>query len=218
MSVDDTVGFRDRVIDFITAPPPDADPWVVKPAIAPIDVVEYDPRWPEQAQDVTARLRSALGLRALRIEHVGSTSVPGLPAKPIIDLDVTVADPADEQRWLPSLESAGFVLTVREPWFHEHRMLRGGRRADDRVAPTDGGPAANIHVFGPDSPEVVRHLVFRNWLRHSEADRRLYATTKCSAAAASTGSGAHVADYNERKQAVIRDIYARAFRATGFAD
>ena len=210
-------GFRDRIIDFAPAPPPHTDPWVVKPAIASIDVVEYDSRWPGQAQEATARLQTALGLRALRIEHVGSTSVPGLPAKPIIDLDVTVADPAEEQRWLPLLEAAGFVLTVREPWWHEPRMLRGGRRPDDSVAPTDGGPAANIHVFGPDSPGLMRHLVFRNWLRQSEADRRLYSAAKLDAAAAATGAGEHVADYNARKQAVIRDISARAFRATGFS-
>jgi GrpB-like predicted nucleotidyltransferase (UPF0157 family) len=70
--------------------------------------------------------------RALRIEHVGSTSVPGLPAKPVIDLDLTVAAPAHEAGWLPQLQAAGFVLTVREPWWHEHRLVRGA------------APAANV--------------------------------------------------------------------------
>lgn len=210
--------FRSQVTNFANPRPADADPWVVKPVIAPVDLMEHDANWPEQAHRLAAQLRSLLGLRALRVEHVGSTAVPGLPAKPVIDLDVTVADPADEPRWLPPLEAAGFVLTVREPWWHEHRMLRGGRRADDRIAPTDGGPAANIHVFGPDSPELVQHTVFRDWLRHNDADRRLYAAAKRDAAVAASELSEQVMEYNSRKQAVMRDIYVRAFRAAGFLD
>ena len=209
---------RLQILQFVNNPPPGADPWVVAPTSAPIEVVEYDPGWPEQARGVIDRLAGILGPRALRIDHVGSTAVEGLPAKPIIDIDVTVADPANEPAWLPQLEHAGFVLTVREPWWHEHRMLRGGHRADDRVAPADGGPAANVHVFGPDSPELVKHIVFRNWLRADAADRQLYAAAKRGAAAASTANSEHVMDYNARKQAVVREIFQRAFRAAGFLD
>jgi GrpB-like predicted nucleotidyltransferase (UPF0157 family) len=194
----------------------EGNPWVIDPLPAPIHIVEYDPEWPAQAQEIGERISRVLGLRALRIEHIGSTSVPGLPAKPIIDLDLTVASPADEAGWLGRMQDAGFVLTVREPWWYEHRMLRGGLHSDDRVAPTDGGPAANIHVFGPDCPESMRHIVFRNWLRCSAEDRELYAATKRAAAAASCDNNELVADYNARKQAVIREIYERAFRATGF--
>ena len=207
---------REQLLNFANSRPAGADPWVVRPANAPIGMVEYNSRWPAHAQEIAARLFAALGPRALRIEHVGSTAVPGLPAKPIIDLDLTVADSADEPVWLPQLEAAGFVLTVREPWWHEHRMLRGGRRPDDGIAPTDGGPAANIHVFGPDSPELVRHIVFRNWLRYDAEDRDRYAVAKREAAAISTGQNEQVMDYNARKQDVIRDIYARALRAAGF--
>jgi GrpB-like predicted nucleotidyltransferase (UPF0157 family) len=209
---------REQIVRFSDGePPPGADPWVSKPLNAPVEVVEYDPRWPTQAREIIHRLYDILGVRALRIDHVGSTAVEGLPAKPVIDLDVTVADPANEVVWLPQLEAAGFVLTVREPWWYEHRMLRGGRRADDRVIPSDGGPATNVHVFGPDSPELIRHLVFRNWLRVNESDRALYAAAKREASSCSA-TGLHVMEYNARKQTVVREIFGRAFEATGFLD
>src|SRR5215211_575296 len=75
-----------------------------------IVVVDYDPRWPEKFQQHAAILSGALGNKALAIEHVGSTSVPGLAAKPIIDIDVLVADPSDEAIYLPALVQAGYVL------------------------------------------------------------------------------------------------------------
>lgn len=207
---------RGDIVRFDDAPAPaNASPWVVEPVKAVIEVVEYDPRWPSQAQAISERLGAALRQRALRVEHVGSTSVPGLAAKPVIDLDLTVADPADERGWLPQLQAAGFVLTIREPWWHEHRMLRCGQRLDDGLARADTGPVANVHVFAPDSPELVKHIVFRNWLRTDAADRELYARAKRSAAG---GGSQRVMDYNARKQAVIREIYQRAFRAAGFLD
>ena len=139
----------------------------------------------------------------LALEHVGSTSVPGLAAKPVIDVDLTVADPADEPAWLPALEAAGFTLVVREPWWHEHRALTG----ED--------PRCNVHVFGPDSPETIRHRLFRNWLIEHPEDLRLYRDAKLSAASAANAAGEHVMDYNARKEPVIRAIYDRAFRAAG---
>jgi len=204
-----------RQITEFTDEPAAGNPWVVEPLPTKIDLVEYDPEWPAQAREVGERLSRLLGLRAIRIDHVGSTAVEGLPAKPVIDIDLTVADPADEAGYVSTLQNAGFVLTVREPWWHEHRLFRGGRRPDDRVAPTDGGPATNIHVFGPDSPEPIKHLVFRNWLRSSESDRQLYADAKRAAAAAQQEHDA-VMDYNVRKQTVILQIYERAFRASRF--
>jgi GrpB-like predicted nucleotidyltransferase (UPF0157 family) len=209
---------RDEILSFDETPAPTgSSPWVVEPTRAPLELVEYDAAWSSHAAVVVARVRAALGTRALRVEHVGSTAVPGLAAKPVIDLDLTVADPDAEAGWLPHLEAAGFVLTVREPWWHGHRMLRGGGRSDDAVSPRDGGPAANLHVFGPDSPELVKHVVFRDWLRASAEDRDLYATTKRAAVAAS-GEDSTVMEYNARKQAVIREIYDRAFSAAGFFD
>jgi GrpB-like predicted nucleotidyltransferase (UPF0157 family) len=212
------VSTRDEILSFDEAPTPaGASPWVVEPTRAPIELVEYDEAWPARAVEVTARVVAALGTRALRVEHIGSTSVAGLAAKPVIDLDLTVADPEAEAGWLAHLEAAGFVLTVREPWWHGHRMLRGGVRSDDGATPSDGGPAVNLHVFGPDSPELVKHIVFRDWLRASVEDRDLYARTKRAAVAASGGDST-VMEYNARKQTVIREIYARAFAAAGFLD
>lgn len=193
---------REQILSFDDSAPDGADPWVVKPERqTSINVVDPDPSWPAIANDVMERVSRALGMRAVRIEHVGSTSVPGLPAKPVIDLDLTVADPDDEAGWLPPLEAAGFVLTVREPWWHGHRLVKS----------TD--PAANVHVFGPDSPELVKHVVFRNWLRTDAEDRELYAAAKLEAASTPNSL---VMEYNARKEAVIREIYDHAFRAAGF--
>lgn len=211
-------GFREQVVEFDDSSPEGADPWVVRPPSRPVEIVEYDPQWPTQAREVAERVQEALGLRALRIEHIGSTAVPGLPAKPIIDLDVTVADPGDESVWLPLLEAAGFVLTVREPWWYEHRVLRWGGRSGDTPDRSAQCPASNVHIFGPDSPELVRHVVFRNWLRSNAGDRELYSAAKREAAGGRPGAGEDVMTYNARKQTVIRQIYARAFRASGFLD
>src|SRR3954452_19906435 len=84
----------------------------------------YDPAWPAKFERHAAIISEALGGTALRIEHVGSTSVPGLAAKPIIDILVEVPDSADEAAYLPQIQAAGYVLRVREPEWNEHRMLR----------------------------------------------------------------------------------------------
>jgi GrpB-like predicted nucleotidyltransferase (UPF0157 family) len=135
----------------------------------------------------------------LDLEHVGSTSVPGLAAKDVIDIDLTVADPAAEESYLPPLERLGYVLTIREPGWHEHRALRLTV------------PRANLHVFGPDCPEVIRHRMFRDWLMTHPDDLARYAEAKRAA----IPGGGTVMDYNRRKEAVIREIYDRLFRAAG---
>jgi GrpB-like predicted nucleotidyltransferase (UPF0157 family) len=89
-----------------------------------IKIVDYDPDWPKQFEMHARIIAGALGGLALRIEHVGSTSVPALAAKPIIDILFIVQDSADESAYLPQLEAAGYVLRVREPDWNEHRMLR----------------------------------------------------------------------------------------------
>jgi GrpB-like predicted nucleotidyltransferase (UPF0157 family) len=88
----------------------------------------------------------------LVVEHVGSTAVVGLPAKPVIDIDLTVADSVDEAAYVPALEGVGFRLVIREPWWHEHRCL------------VHDDPRCNLHVFSPGAPEPVRHRIFRDWL------------------------------------------------------
>lgn len=196
-SIEDIVHFSDDPT------PPGESPWVVPPIAERIDVVAYDPAWEDSYGTIEGQLRELLGGTALDLFHVGSTSVPGLDAKPIIDVDVIVADPSDETVWLPALELAGYVLTVREPWWHEHRMLRYQN------------PRANIHIFGPDAPEPWKHRVFRDHLRRNERDRDRYGEVKREAARLSNAQRETVMEYNRRKQEVIREIYATAFAAAG---
>lgn len=185
-------------------PPPGVSPWVAGAAPeTDVEVVEYDAAWPAAYASVAARITTALGWRALHVEHVGSTAVPGLPAKPVLDVDLVVADPADEGSYVPALTAAGFVLRVREPWWWEHRMLR------------HDSPRTNLHVFGPDAPEPVRHRLFRDWLRAHPDEIATYRDAKLEAASAANAVGEHVMEYNARKQATIRAVYDRAFRATG---
>lgn len=186
----------------------DADPdeavWVSeRPAPSQIAVVDPDPSWPAQFDQLAARIRLALGDRVLALEHIGSTSVRELPAKPIIDIDLTVADSSDEPAYVPALAGAGFTLQVREPRWHQHRCL---------VATS---PAANLHVWSPDSPEAIRHCMFRDWLRDHPADRVRYAEAKRASAAASNAVGEAVMAYNARKQPVVREILDRIFQAHG---
>ncbi|MEV5652416.1 GrpB family protein [Nocardia sp. NPDC052254] len=181
-------------------PDPDLDPWVGgRPEEPPVDIVAYDPRWPQRFEAQAARIRSVLGGTVLEIDHVGSTSVEGLAAKDVLDIDLTLADPRAEETYVPLLEPLGYAHIIREPSWHEHRMLQ---LAEPRV---------NLHVFGPDCPEVIRHRMFRDWLRTHPDDRALYEAAKRSAV---PGGGATV-DYNLRKQPVIRVIYDRLFRAAG---
>jgi GrpB-like predicted nucleotidyltransferase (UPF0157 family) len=200
---------RAEIITFDDSPPPaGANPWVV-PGAGPgtgIEVTAPDPAWPRQYDRLAGRIREALGWRVLQLEHVGSTAVPGLAAKPIIDIDLTVADPGREGDYVPALEEAGFQLVVREPWWHGHRLLRAAQ------------PPGNLHVFGPDSPELIKHRIFRDWLRGNPGDRDRYAAAKRQAAAEANAAGEHVMAYNARKQQIIREIYHRAFTAAGLLD
>ncbi|GAB2526120.1 GrpB family protein [Paramicrobacterium agarici] len=197
---------RDITTFFDDDPPPGESPWVVPPTAQPIDIVEYDEEWPALFAERESQIRRHLAARVLDIAHVGSTSVPGLPAKPVLDIDLIVADPSDEPAWLPALTDAGFVLTVREPWWFEHRCLK----ASDQ--------SVNLHVFGPEAAEPWKHRIFRDHLRRDEHDRMLYADAKRAAASRATERRETVMEYNRRKQVVIREIYARAFRAAGLTD
>lgn len=179
---------------------PSEQPWVRQPpASEVVEIVPYNPEWPNRYHALATDVRVALGHAVLDIEHVGSTSVEGLAAKDVIDIDLIVADPRDEDKYLPPLENLGYVLTVRQPSWHEHRCLRL----------TD--PRANLHVFGPDCPEAIRHRMFRDWLRANPADRARYEDAKRAA----VPGGGNVMDYNARKQGVIHEIYDRLFRAAG---
>lgn len=188
-------------ITTFPASDPDENPWVAGPPPPEcLSVVPYDPSWPERFQDLARKVKAALGDGALAIDHVGSTAVPGLPAKDVVDIDLVVADPADESSYVPALDRLGYRLTVREPSFYEHRCLR---LADPRV---------NLHVFGPDCPEHIRHQLFRDWLRDHPDDRIRYEQAKRTAL---TDDGT-VVEYNARKEAVVLEIYDRLFRARGW--
>lgn len=165
----------------------------------PVVLVEPDPAWPARYEREAERIRGALRDAVVELHHVGSTSVPDLPAKPIIDIVLVVADSADETAYVPALTSAGYTLRIREPDWYEHRVLR--RRHDGDV---------NLHVFGQDCPEVERMLCFRDHLRRDEADRRLYADTKRELAARDWPTVQHYAD---AKDDVVAAIMHRA-RAT----
>ena len=161
----------------------------------PVVLVEHRSEWADQFATEAARIRGALGDRVVVLEHVGSTSVPSLLAKPLLDVLLVVADPDAEAAYVPDLEAAGLVLRIREPLWHRHRLLKG----------TD--PALNLHVFAPDCAEPLRMLRFRDHLRSDAADRELYARTKRELAARTWKYTQHYAD---AKSTVVEQILARA--------
>jgi GrpB-like predicted nucleotidyltransferase (UPF0157 family) len=168
-----------------------ADP-INRPRIV---LVEYDPDWPRQFQREATRIRALLGDRALRLEHTGSTSVPGLAAKPIIDMALEVLDSSDELAYAPALKAGGYSLRIREPQWHQHRLFKG--------PDTD----VNLHVFSAECPEVDRMVIFRDWLRGNEGDRRLYERTKRELA---TRDWQYTQNYADAKSAVVEEIMVRA--------
>jgi len=165
------------------------------PLAMPIQIVDYDPEWPRLYEREAARVNSTLGDRVLLLEHVGSTSVPGLAAKPKIDMLLVVANSADELSYVPTMETAGYVLTIREPDWYEHRMFKG--------PDTD----INLHVFSSGCTEIDRMLLFRDWLRSNEADRLLYERTKRELA---RNNWKYMQNYADAKTAVVQEILTRA--------
>ena len=163
-----------------------------------IHVVPYDADWAGRFAEWAELIRGALGDRVLALSHVGSTSVPGLQAKPVIDADLTVADSADEASYVPDLVRAGLYLRIREPDLEEHRMLT----VEDR--------SINLHVFSSGALEPRRHLAFRDWLRGHAEDRAAYGALKSALAARGFTDPL---DYNNHKAALIYDIYERIYAA-----
>jgi GrpB-like predicted nucleotidyltransferase (UPF0157 family) len=161
----------------------------------PITLVEHDQAWKGLYQREAARIRGALGDRALLIEHVGSTAVPGLAAKPKIDIVLAVTDSSSESDYVPALEAVGYVLRIREPGWCEHRLF--------------GGPdtVINLHVFSHGCEEINRLLRFRDHLRSSETDRLLYESTKRALA---QEKWKYTQDYADAKAAVVEEILARS--------
>ncbi len=168
------------------------------PHNAPIILAEYDPRGPALFEREAVRIRAALGDSAILIEHAGSTSVPGLAAKPIIDIVLAVPDSADEPSYVPLLQAAGYILRAREPDWYEHRMFKG--------PDTD----VNLHVFTTSCTEIDRMLLFRDWLRANEADRDAYLQVKQDLA---RRTWRHVQHYADTKTTIVDEIMDRASRA-----
>lgn len=169
-----------------------------KPLSGPIRIVDYDPDWARRFESEANRINSALGAGALRIEHVGSTSVPGLAAKPVIDIVLVVADSSREIAYVPALEKAGYLLHIREPGWYEHRMLQGPEND------------VNLHVFSQGCIEIGRMLAFRDWLRSNAGDRDLYARYKISLA---QRDWEYIQNYADAKTAVIEEIFSRMQKA-----
>ena len=167
----------------------------VAPLNATIPLEPYNLEWPAMYARLGKQIRDVLGAKVLLLEHVGSTSIRGLSAKPIIDMVLAVEDSADEISYVPPLVAAGYVLRIREPEWFEHRLLK---------SPVIDG---NLHVFSQGCEEIDRMLAFRDRLRSSDTDRKLYERTKHELAAR---SWKYVQNYADAKSHVVRDILTRA--------
>jgi GrpB-like predicted nucleotidyltransferase (UPF0157 family) len=160
-----------------------------------INLAEYDPGWPRLFEREAARIHRVLGHRVRRLDHVGSTAVPGLAAKPIIDMVLAVPDSSDEAAYVPHLEAAGYAVRIREPDWYEHRVFKG---PDTSI---------NLHTFTDGCPEIDRMTGFRDWLRTHDDDRDLYERTKRDLAAREWRFVQHYAD---AKTEVVEGILARS--------
>ena len=171
-----------------------------EPLNSTIYLAPYDPDWPSQFSLQARRIRDVLSEKVLLLEHIGSTSVPGLSAKPVIDMVLAVSNSADEPSYVPPLEEQGFVLRIREPDWFEHRLLK---------APNIEG---HLHIFSVGCEEIDRMLAFRDWLRVHDDDRRLYEETKRKLAAR---TWKHAQNYADAKSEVVQEILARALGSIG---
>jgi GrpB-like predicted nucleotidyltransferase (UPF0157 family) len=157
-----------------------------------LELVDYDGRWPGIFRDHQDRIRSALAGVVSAVEHIGSTSVPGLAAKPIIDVVVTVPDITAEEDYLDPLIVAGYELRVREPG---HRMVRTPARD------------AHVHILQRGNPDVDEYRLLRDHLRADADDRALYERTKRALLAEDRDD---MNAYAEAKTEVILAIKGRA--------
>jgi len=166
-----------------------------KPHNAPVKLVDYNPNWVDLFEKEAKRIKSILGNKVLQLEHVGSTSVPDLCAKPIIDILLVVKDSSYESLYVPALESAGYILRIREPEWYEHRLFKG--------SDTD----INLHVFSEGASEIDKMLRFRDWLRANREDREKYAKAKRELA---QHTWENVQDYADAKTEIVEEIMKRA--------
>jgi GrpB-like predicted nucleotidyltransferase (UPF0157 family) len=163
----------------------------LSPLTSAIVIEDYNSAWPSWYEEVASDVRSILGDRIRRLEHVGSTSVPGLAAKPIIDMALTVVDSSDEDAYVAPLEQHGYALRIREPDWYQHRLLKGPRHN------------INLHVFSEGCPEVERMVVFRDRLRQNAGDRERYENAKRALA---QKSWRYVQSYADAKTEIVKSI------------
>ena len=161
-----------------------------------IYLADYDPAWSSIFAELEKEIRGVLKDKVLLLEHVGSTSVPGLSAKPIIDMVLAVLDSSDESGYVPQLETIGYVLKIREPNWYEHRVLKPQNKK------------ANLHVFTIGCEEIDRMIAFRDRLRNHPEDMKLYEATKRKL---SQQTWKYTQDYADAKSAVVREIMNRAY-------
>jgi GrpB-like predicted nucleotidyltransferase (UPF0157 family) len=172
-----------------------------------IAIVEYDPTWPNQFEIHRQRISQAIPNAIISITHIGSTSIPNCPAKPIIDIDLIIRDITNESTYIPQLESAGYLLLLREPDWYQHRFIVHNRQ--------DMFPV-NIHVFPMGCAHAERHLIFRDWVRGHEEDKREYGVVKRAAAKAAVEGGESMMEYTARKDEVIAGILKKAYKDLGY--
>ena len=192
---DDVKAYETRLADVTIG--------ALQPLSEPVALSDYQPTWPAAYRRHATRIRGALGQRAVRLEHVGSTSVPGLPAKPIIDIVLEVLDSSDEPSYVSDLEAAGYVLRIREADWFEHRML------------TDLDLGMILHVFSAGCSETGRMVRFRDWLNGDASDRALHARTTRELA---SREWTYVQQYADAKTDVIASIMARAEATSRVSD
>ncbi len=133
----------------------------------PIIIENYDPQWPQQFEWLRSRIAPLLGTLAAEMEHVGSTAVPGLAAKPIIDIDVLLRSADDISEAIRRLSTLGYE--------HQGDLGIPGREA---FRAPSALPSHHLYVHGPGSREYTRHINFRNHLRANPEDARAYERLK----------------------------------------
>lgn len=174
---------------------PEPDPVSENLVDGRVRLAEPDPKWPYFFEREARRIHEAIGDRVLLLEHVGSTSVPGLVAKPCVDLLLCVADPADESAYVPDLEAAGYTVVIREPEWYGHRVLKGT------------AINLNLHVFAHGCEEAERMLRLRDHLRADAGARARYAAVKKALAGRAWD---HIQDYADAKSEVVEELLTEA--------
>ncbi len=159
-----------------------------------VELVEYDAGWPKIFSDLRADILSALSSSSSTLEHVGSTSVPGLASKPVIDIVLLVKDSAAEETYIPQLEAVGFLHHLREPGWFEHRLLKHKVHQ------------VNLHVFTAGCEEATRMIRFRDYLRNNRDGRIEYEQIKRKLA---DQKWTFMQDYADAKGKMIRALLSQ---------